>query len=93
MFSTTSVTVCTTSKAKMQEIIHFSGKTTKENWDIKGFVTQTEHNLVTNNPAAEKARFASTDVGAMLSKALKSSHLVGIFLVASNKFISCLMTS
>ena len=42
-----------------------------------------ERSLVTNNPAAEKARSASTDVGGMLSKALKRSfNLVGHFLVA-----------
>ena len=39
-----------------------------------------ERSSVTINPAAEKARSASTDVGGMLSKALKRSfNLVGRF--------------
>ena len=61
---------------------------------LRDLSLRRERSLVTNNPAAEKARSASTEVGGTLSKALKrSSNLVDRFLVASNKFISCLMTS
>ena len=93
MFSTASVTVSTISKAKMQEIIYFSCNNSegKSGQDLS---LRRERSLVSNNPAAEKARSASTEVDGMPSKALKRSfNLVGRFLVASNKFISCLMTS
>ena len=61
---------------------------------LRDLSLKRERSLVTNNSAAQKARSASTVVGGMRSKALKRNYnLVGRFLLASNEFISCLMTS
>ena len=47
-----------------------------------------DHSFMANSPAAEKACSATTDVGGMLNKALKScSNLRGFYLVASSNFI------
>ena len=40
---------------------------------LRDLSLRRERSLVTNNPAADKARSASTDVGEMLNKALKRS--------------------
>ena len=94
MFSTTSVTLSTISKAKMQQTFIFHVITSKESQGIKGFVTQTGTQFGNKQSCGKKARSTSTDIGGMISQALKkSSNFVGSFLVASNKFISCLMTS
>ena len=44
-----------------------------------------DHSFVANNPAAENARSASTDVGGMVNMALNNCYnLVGLFPVASS---------